>query len=257
MHAHGRTSALWSLGMWWQSVFRGLVACSLLLASNGCAPLGTTRARSYYDPNLDHVTFEKMQRARTDEASGNYQEALRELLQIDAEGDSPKPVGADAPWSISTQSPEYHQLRLWEDHQGQLSWTREMIGDLYAEGRLGTQDLSRAATWYEKAIYTDGAGLSAEHVKLKLAFMYENGLGVPKSHARAEQILDLTSARQNEARIRQEEQEQQMWLAVIAYLITHPGSSSSSASASEPGFLECHFAGGFAGMIGCPPWKWP
>jgi hypothetical protein len=87
--------------------------------------------------------------------------------------------------------------------------------------------------------------------------MYENGLGVPKSHARAEQILDLTSARQNQARIEQEKREEQMWASVIAYILTHPGRSSSSATSSEPGFMECHFAGGFAGMMGCPPWKWP
>ena len=177
--------ALWSIQKRRQLTLRVLVASTLLLFCNSCVRPGMG-VRETYNPDLDHVTFEKMQQARTDEAKGNYQEALRELLQIDAQGDFPKPVGADAPWSITPQSPEYHQLRLWEDHQGQLSWTREMIGDLYAEGRLGTQDLSRAAAWYEKAINTDGVGLSSEHVKLKLAFMYENGIGVPKSHARAE-----------------------------------------------------------------------
>jgi hypothetical protein len=125
---------------------------SVVGSASASAAERKSSAGSYYNPNVDHVTFEKMQRARTDETNGNYQEALRELLQIDAQGDFPKPVGADAPWSISPQSPEYYQLRLWEDHQGQLSWTREMIGNIYAEGRLGAQDLSRAAAWYEKAI---------------------------------------------------------------------------------------------------------
>jgi hypothetical protein len=120
-----------------------LVASLLLLSCSSCAvPRGGSGET--YSPYLDHITFEKMQRVRGDEATGKYQEALNELLQIAAQGDFPKPAGADAPWAISPASPQGHQLQLWEDHQNQLSSAREMIGDIYAEGRLGMQDLPQA-----------------------------------------------------------------------------------------------------------------
>jgi hypothetical protein len=134
-----------------------------------------------------------------------------------------------------------------------------MIGDIYAEGRVGAQDLPQAIAWYQKAINTNGAGLSTESLKFKLAFMYENGLGMPKSHAQAEAILNSTAARQTEAEIRREEREHQMWASVMYFAFTHPGSSTSSTSteSSEPTWGECLRSGNFAGMKGCPPWKWP
>lgn len=159
--------ALWSVQKRRQLTLRVLVACTLLSFCSSCVRPGVGGLRETYNPNVDHVTFEKMQQARTDEANGNYQAALKELLQIDAQGDFAKPVGADAGWSITPQSPEYHQLRLWEDHQAQLSWTREMIGDIYAEGRVGAQDLPNAVAWYQKAIDTSGAGFSTERTKFK------------------------------------------------------------------------------------------
>jgi TPR repeat protein len=217
------------------------------------------RPNETYNPNLDHVMFERLQQVRADEAKGDYQEALRELLKIDAEGDFSRPVGPDIPPSLGGNPLDWNKRRIWQDHQNQLAWAREMIGDIYAEGRVGGQDLPQAVAWYQKAVSTNGAGLSTESLKFKLAFMYENGLGVPKSHAQAEAILNSTAARQIEAEVRREEREHQMWASVMYYAFTHPGSSnrSTSTQSSEPSWGVCQGMGSLAGAVGCPPWKWP
>jgi TPR repeat protein len=252
-------SALCSVGMLRQSALRVFLACTLFSLCSACAQPGRFTGNNTYNPNLDHVMFERLQQVRTDEANGNNQQALGELLQIDAEGDFPRPVGRDLPPSLGGNPRDWNRRRIWQDHQNQLAWAREMIGDIYAEGRVGAQDLPQAIAWYQKAINTNGAGLSTESLKFKLAFMYENGLGMPKSHAQAEAILNSTAARQTEAEIRREEREHQMWASVMYFAFTHPGSSTSSTSteSSEPTWGECLRSGNFAGMKGYPPWKWP
>jgi Sel1 repeat len=93
--------------------------------------------------------------------SGNYAEALRLFLKLDAEGQASGPPA-------------------------NLAGARERIGEYYEKGLGGvTQNYSAAASWYEKAI----SGGPSIRASIRLGFLYANGLGRPQDRAKAREMF--------------------------------------------------------------------
>jgi hypothetical protein len=93
--------------------------------------------------------------------SGNYAEALRLFLKLDAEGQA----GASLV---------------------NLAGARERIGEYYEKGLGGvTQNYGIAASWYEKAI----SGGPTVRASIRLGFLYANGLGRPQDRAKARELF--------------------------------------------------------------------
>jgi hypothetical protein len=99
---------------------------------------------------------------------------LRLLAQIDAE--------ANAPGTYRNNP------RFWRQHQQAVQDARLFLGE-YAESQ---KDYVSARNWYQKAIsVTDTSTLMAT---VKLANLYEHGLGVPRNHTKYEELMASTGA---------------------------------------------------------------
>ena len=86
---------------------------------------------------------------------------------------------------------------------------REFIGDFYANGWGVRQDYAAARMWYQRAIDTPDATFIVSRAKMKLAHLYEKGLGGPRDYAKARQLIDSTWMPSPETQAAQNERRQQ------------------------------------------------
>ena len=137
---------------------------------------------------------------------------------------------------------------------------REFIGDFYANGWGVGQDYAAARLWYQRAIDTPDATFIVSRAKMKLADLYERGLGGPRDHAKAKQLIDSTWMPRREAPAPQNERSPELVQNPVRALPPPSSRRAESESDSGLGPLGCHFAmrnaPSFAGIGNCAPWSW-
>jgi Sel1 repeat len=137
---------------------------------------------------------------------------------------------------------------------------REQIGECYQNGWGVPRDRAAARKWYEKALNTPGAMSTFDRTNLAspvrkasflLSEMYEHGQGGPRDHAKAEELL-ASAGMQTREQMAEQRKRDELNAAIIAGALLAPVPATPS---SEPSWMACHHAGGFAGVMNCPPWK--
>jgi len=103
---------------------------------------------------------------------GNYAQALPLFRRL-AESDPPQAL----------------PQRTADDYFSNRSGAREKIGEYYEKEIIERQDYRAAASWYEKAIDASNRDRPSIRAALRLAFLYANGLGVPRDRVKARELL--------------------------------------------------------------------
>ena len=111
-------------------------------------------------------------------AAGDYPEALRLFHKIDAQGLSGAPL----------------DFRRAMQFRNELAGAQEQIGEFYEKGLGVQQSYPDAAAWYRKAMGAGSLGNPsfepmAVQARLRLGFLYANGLGVPRDRLMAKSLF--------------------------------------------------------------------
>ena len=121
---------------------------------------------------------------------GNYAEAMRLFQNIDAEPD-PSPSLASMDFFTAKRMGREVMHNYFAEHKflsGRAA-ARERIGEYYEKGRSVPQDYRLAASWYGRAIDQSNGDAPSVRAKVRLAFLYANGLGVPRDRVKARELL--------------------------------------------------------------------
>jgi TPR repeat protein len=127
--------------------------------------------------------------------AGNYAEALRLFRMIDAQSDAAFAGEASVDYFTAqrmgrgAQNYHFQAYHFFSTRSG----AREKIGEYY-EKELGgvNQDYRTAAIYYAKATDKSNGDAPSIRATLRLAFLYANGLGVPRDRAKARELLVST-----------------------------------------------------------------
>jgi tetratricopeptide (TPR) repeat protein len=179
------------------NVIQELAAAKADVAAAQAAMRMGDRARAMQIAQRAMAELQEARNRRAQLASGNYAEQLNALRKIES-GEAPEMPGVDR------------------------EVAREQIGEFYENG----QDYAAARRWYQKAIDTPGADFAITKAKVKLANLYEMGLGGPRDHAKAEQLINSTGVLTQDAQAakdKREREQAEMWLR--AFMTPGPGIS--------------------------------
>ena len=125
---------------------------------------------------------------------------------------------------------------------------REFIGDFYANGWGVGQDYAAARLWYQRAIDTPDATFIVSRAKMKLADLYERGLGGPRDHAKAKQLIDSTWMPRREAPAPQNERSPELVQNPVRAL--PPNARRNCVSTCRERAYSCSSGNSFSNSMG-------
>lgn len=144
-------------------------------------------------PGIYGQTLRQMDAARTAEQAGNYEEALRNYRAIDAnapaiEAEVSRMASVGSTVSQANSPAANMQIMNYQALQHGVAIAQRKIGESYEAAK----NYPEAAAYYQKALDTMGYPRGVELIAIeRLAFLYANGLGVPKDDAKARQMFGL------------------------------------------------------------------